>query len=35
VAIPVVAIFWGIHRLNRAAARRLQAMIDALDRGRV
>lgn len=34
-ALPVVAIFWGIHRLNRAAARRLQAMIDALDRGEV
>ncbi|KRC81427.1 hypothetical protein [Sphingomonas sp. Root241] len=33
VALPVVGIFWGIHRLNRAGARRLQAMIDALDRG--
>jgi hypothetical protein len=31
----VTAVFWGIHRLNRAAARRLQAMIDALDRGEV
>jgi hypothetical protein len=35
VALPVVGIFWGIHRLNRVGARRLQAMIDALDRGEV
>lgn len=34
-ALPVVAIFWGIHRLNRTAARRLDAMIAALDRGEV
>lgn len=34
-ATPVVAIFWGIHRLNRVGARRLQTMIDALDRGEV
>jgi hypothetical protein len=34
-ATPVVAIFWGIHRLNLAGARRLQRMIDALDRGEV
>lgn len=34
-ALPVIGIFWGIHRLNRAAARRLQGMIDALDRGEV
>lgn len=35
VALPVVGVFWGIHRLNRVGARRLQAMIDALDRGEV
>lgn len=34
-ALPVVVVFWGIHRLNRTAAHRLQAMIDALDRGEV
>jgi hypothetical protein len=33
LTLPVGAIFWGIHRLNRAAARRIQTMIDALDRG--
>ncbi|NIJ19628.1 putative membrane protein [Sphingomonas naasensis] len=32
-ALPVAGVFWGIHRLNLAAARRLQTMIDALDRG--
>jgi hypothetical protein len=35
VALPVVGIFWGIHCLNRVGARRLKAMIDALDRGEV
>ncbi|MCX8474988.1 MAG: hypothetical protein MT490_04235 [Sphingomonas sp.] len=34
-ALPVVVVFWGIHRLNLAAAHRLQGMIDALDRGEV
>lgn len=33
--LPVVAVLWGIHKLNRAAARRLQKTIDALDRGEV
>jgi hypothetical protein len=35
VALPVAGVFWGIHHLNRVGARRLQAMIDALDRGEV
>lgn len=34
-ALPVAGVFWGIHRLNRGAARRLQQMIDALDRGEI
>lgn len=33
--LPVAVVFFGIHRLNRSAARRLQTMIDALDRGEV
>ncbi|WP_448663556.1 hypothetical protein ACG3SL_02465 [Sphingomonas sp. CJ20] len=32
-ALPVVGVFWGIHALNRRAARALQAQIDALDQG--
>lgn len=34
-ALPVAAVFWGINRLNRTAARRLQQRIDALDRGEI
>lgn len=34
-ALPIAIVFWGIHRLNRIGARRLQTMIDALDRGEV
>lgn len=34
-ALPMIGVFWGIHRLNSAAARHLQTMIDALDRGEV
>lgn len=34
-ALPVVAVFWGIHRINQSAARRLQRSIDALDRGEI
>lgn len=30
-ALPVAAVFLGIHALNRRAARAVQAMIDALD----
>lgn len=31
-ALPIAAVFYGIHRINRFAARRLQHRIDALDR---
>ncbi|UZK66004.1 hypothetical protein [Sphingomonas sp. M1-B02] len=34
-ALIVGAVFGGIHLLNRAAARRLQRSIDALDRGEI
>jgi hypothetical protein len=34
-AAVVSVVFWAIHRLNLAAARRLQKIIDALDRGEI
>jgi hypothetical protein len=34
-ALVVAGVFWGIHRLNRAAAARVQRAIDALDRGEI
>jgi hypothetical protein len=33
--LPTLGVFWGIDWLNRAAARRLQQRIDALDRGEI